>query len=323
MDGFRIKSKENLLEILEISEEDLKSVINDKSLGYNLYEKKKNGGIRKIYNMDKSHRIYILQNKLHDRFFQNILFPDCVYGFRKHRSYFDFLSPHISNRTPIYYLRLDICNFFDTIRSTDVEKALKYYVSEEVSDEEKTWITNIIIQISTLNGHFVQGAVTSPIISNIVFRSLDIRIEKYCQKLGVIYTRYADDMFFSSESNYIHNRRFIIAIKSIINDKNFTINHKKTLKYKGEISLNGYVIGNDIRLSRKKLHRLNDVIFKLNKKSFKGFGNNMDKMATRDLLAGYRSFLIQSSRYIHTDERLKYIENKIICIEKLINKYCM
>ena len=96
-----------------------------------------------------------------------------------------------------------------------------------------------ICYITTLNNHAIQGAITSPAISNIIFRSLDIRIEKYCEKIGVHYTRYADDMLFSSESSYIHSYKFTNAIQAIISDKGFYLNRKKTLKCENEISLNG------------------------------------------------------------------------------------
>ena len=40
------------------------------------------------------------------------------------------------------------------------------------------------------------GFPSSPVISNIIFRKIDILIQKYCENKKIIYTRYADDMLF-------------------------------------------------------------------------------------------------------------------------------
>lgn len=74
-------------------------------------------------------------------------------------------------------------------------------------------IINRLYEIMTVEDKVVQGAVTSPTLSNLVFRELDIRIERYCQKIGVIYTRYADDMLFSCKTNLIHKNKFINVIR--------------------------------------------------------------------------------------------------------------
>ena len=105
-------------------------------------------------------------------------------------------------------------------------------------------------------------------------------------------------MLFSSESSYIHSYKFTNAIQAIISDKGFYLNRKKTLKCENEISLNGYVVGTNIRLSRKKYKSINKIIYTLTTSSFTGFKNNYHQYITRNKLAGYRSFLIQYSRYI-------------------------
>ena len=116
---------------------------------------------------------------------------------------------------------------------------------------------------------------------------------------------------------------FLNKIKHIIKDKSFELNHDKTLKFRREIALNGYVVGKDIRLSRSRLNSLNKIIFKMNLKSFTGFNTEWNKKIVRNKLAGYRAFLIQSIRY--TDDIIirNKIQNKISSVEKLINKYCI
>lgn len=323
MDAFKINSKDDLLYALEINEDELTSILNDRSSAYKKFHIKKKKGMREIHAIIDDHPLYNLQKNL-NRFLQSVLLPDSVYGFRKGKSYFDYLIPHasISESNNKFYLRLDITDFFDSISCFTVNDSLDYYISNEIDDYDRKQILEYITDIISLDDKIVQGAITSPVISNIVFRSLDIRIEKYCQKFGIVYTRYADDLLFSSGSSYIHNYKFINAIQYIISTKGFKLNLSKTLKYKNEISLNGYVVGSSVRLSRKKLHRINNILFNLNQSSFGGFTNNSKKYYTKNVLAGYRSFLIQSIRYIEDESIINRTNNKIKEIESLIMKYC-
>ncbi|MBD5103238.1 MAG: RNA-directed DNA polymerase [Ruminococcaceae bacterium] len=320
MDSFKILNKETWLQTLNISEEELMKVAELKSLFYKKYRKEKPSGYRTIYIINKDSVLYSLQSKIQKKIFRNIFLPECVYGFRENCSYIDFLTPHISSKNK-FYLRLDIKDFFESISVEYIKDFFQYYIDDKISNEEKTFIVNSIIDVTTLNGKFIQGAVTSPSISNFAFREIDIRILSYCRKLNVRYTRYADDMLFSSENNYLNSKHFIIAIQAIINDLGYTLNHAKTLKYKNEISLNGYVIGADIRLSRRKLHKINELIFQLSKSDFYGFENNIEKYHIKNQLAGYRSFLIQVNRHVVDLPYRRHLEERILTIEKLIIKH--
>ncbi len=323
MEGYRINSKEQFLnQILKCSEEELSNHINNKTTAYNKYSKKKKSGTRIIYAVTKTNPIYYHQNDLKSIFFRTFLFPESVCGFRKGKSYYNFLMPHISRTRSRFFLRLDISDFFGSVRIEDLRDALSYYFVNYINDEEKKWVINAIIEIVTVDNKLVQGALTSPMLSNLVFRSLDIRIEKYCKEFGIIYTRYADDMLFSSSSSYVHNYKFQNMIKTIIKDKGFMLNTNKTMMCIDKISINGYVIDSSIRLSRKKFKDLNKIIYDMKKKTFVGFCDRREKYRIKNQLAGYRSFLIDSSRNINDIEYNKRVESKIEQIEHLIMKYC-
>ena len=47
-------------------------------------------------------------------------------------------------------------------------------------------------------GHLPQGAPTSPMLSNLVMRTFDVRVERYAVQRGLTYSRYADDLIFST-----------------------------------------------------------------------------------------------------------------------------
>lgn len=74
-----------------------------------------------------------------------------------------------------------------------------------------------------------QGAPTSPIITNIVCQRLDFLLTGVAQRFGLKYSRYADDMTFSSMHNvFQNNSNFINELHRIIKDQGFHINEKKT-----------------------------------------------------------------------------------------------
>jgi RNA-directed DNA polymerase len=74
-----------------------------------------------------------------------------------------------------------------------------------------------------------QGAPTSPVFSNIVCQKLDRRLSGVAKRFHLNYTRYADDITFSSMHNvYQENGDFLTELKRIIKDQNFDIKESKT-----------------------------------------------------------------------------------------------
>ena len=201
-----------------------------------------------------------------------------------------------------------------------MKDCFQHYLNDDMDEEVKDDICNYFIKIVSYKGKIVQGAVTSPAISNLVFRSLDIRITKYCQPFGITYTRYADDLLFSCNHKKIFSYSFQKCIQAILSDKGFTLNIDKTLKFKDEISLNGYVIGESIRLSRKKVTRLNKILFELSQSNFDELKSERERYILINTLAGYRAFFINSMKYIGDPVRTEKIANKINQIEKTIDK---
>ena len=74
-----------------------------------------------------------------------------------------------------------------------------------------------------------QGAPTSPIITNIVCQRLDSLLSGVAKRFGLKYSRYADDITFSSMHNvYQPGGEFLIELQRIIADQNFHIKESKT-----------------------------------------------------------------------------------------------
>lgn len=57
-----------------------------------------------------------------------------------------------------------------------------------------------IIDVCTYNGTTAQGFPTSPMLANIVMRGFDKSMSEHCASLNIKYSRYADDLAFSSDT---------------------------------------------------------------------------------------------------------------------------
>lgn len=261
-----ITSESELYSILQCNEERINVALAQKEEYYGKpIEIRKKKGVRKIYAIKPGYLLYDVQKNLLNNFLKNIKVSPLACGFVKKSCYFDFLEPHIDFYKNSNYLRLDIKNFFDSINEEMIKDAFDYYCDMEDEDEKNNVLTTLAA-ILTYENRVVQGTITAPTVSNIVFRRLDIRIERYCSKYSVQYTRYADDLLFSSESDILHKKSFAKGISKILGSEGFLINYDKVIRSKSYISLNGFVVSNRVTLSRKKLGEINRVLFYLKRK---------------------------------------------------------
>ncbi len=74
-----------------------------------------------------------------------------------------------------------------------------------------------------------QGAPTSPVITNIICQRLDHLLSGVAKRFGLKYSRYADDITFSSMHNvYQAEGEFLKELNRIIKEQNFFIKESKT-----------------------------------------------------------------------------------------------
>lgn len=80
-------------------------------------------------------------------------------------------------------------------------------------------------------GYLPQGAPTSPALANMVMNELDARLSARAEELGWIYTRYADDLAFSTreESNRKEARKVVALAKAEVSRCGFELNESKTV----------------------------------------------------------------------------------------------
>ncbi len=129
----------------------------------------------------------IVQKWLGTQFNKDYVAPDHVYGFVLHKSHIGAAKRHLKAE---WVLSVDIENFFSTTPQWLVIDSLckMGYTPHSAT---------IISQLTCFNGSLGQGAPSSPVLSNLCFSDMDIKLHAIAQSYGARLTRYADDIVFS------------------------------------------------------------------------------------------------------------------------------
>jgi retron-type reverse transcriptase len=128
-----------------------------------------------------------------------------------------------------------------------------------------------------------QGACTSPAITNLICRKLDNRLSKLSNKLEWKYTRYADDMVFSSSNKDADLKHILGLSKKIIGEENFIIHPDKTMVMRGHQrqTVTGVVVNNDeIRISRRDMRNFRAFLHQYEQKGAAEMTKQLGKDAT-------------------------------------------
>lgn len=175
---------------------------------------KKSGGVRTIN--APNDQLKNLQKRLSDLLIEcyeeilkkNIKSKTLSHGFRKDHSIITNAKKHKNKR---YVFNLDLQDFFPSINFGRV----RGFFNKNLHFELNLKISTIISQISCYRNELPQGSPCSPIISNLIGHLLDVRMAKLAKKSKCTYSRYADDLTFSTNNKIFPS---IIAIKSEFKD---------------------------------------------------------------------------------------------------------
>ena len=108
-----------------------------------------------------------------------------------------------------------------------------------------------------------QGACTSPPLSNQVARRLDRRLLGLADRLGLSYTRYADDLTFSGDDPLRGTIGYLMArVRHIAQDEGFTVNETKSrvLRRNSAQIVTGLVVNDRPGVPREEIRRLRAIL---------------------------------------------------------------
>lgn len=99
-----------------------------------------------------------------------------------------------------YLLKMDFASFFPSIKPRDLEAHLDHYDPNRFTEEDKAAISSIVFwkPRNAAARELCIGGPSSPFVSNTIMYSFDEMMASYCEERNIIYTRYADDLSFST-----------------------------------------------------------------------------------------------------------------------------
>ena len=227
---------------MHISSEELNQVLNniDKyyysfskiKLDKNNKPKIKNGIVQKRHYKPSKELLRHIQNKIKDNILADIQLPGFIMGGIKGKSNIANAFRHKGKKN---HFETDITKFFPSINSEMVYRMFRHHgFSKSVS--------KILTKLTVIDNQLPQGAPTSTSIANLVFLKVDYQIIKLIEPYKVTYTRWVDDLTFSSQQDFTEVQPQIL---SIIGNNGFKPSRGKTRGGTGRRDITGVNIGNN------------------------------------------------------------------------------
>ncbi|MEO1529531.1 MAG: reverse transcriptase domain-containing protein [Planctomycetota bacterium] len=260
--------------------------------------KKKTGGVRTI--SAPMPRLKHAQRWILDHLLEPHELNECAHGFRRNRSIVTNAEPHVGSRVVI---NMDLENFFPTVDfprvrgvfrrlglSGSVATVLALICTE--SDVSEVELDGMEYYVARGERVLPQGAPTSPAITNLICRGLDARMADNARRLGFTYTRYADDLTFSSVDDKADVGKMIRRARYIVHEENFKVHPHKTrvLRAGRRLEVTGLTVNQKVSVSRKELRRFRAVLFQIERDGPQGkqWGSSSDVISA---VEGYANFV--------------------------------
>ncbi|CAM2010436.1 reverse transcriptase family protein [Acanthopleuribacter pedis] len=234
---------------------------------------KKSGGLRLI--SAPMPRLKEIQSWILREILEKVPIRSAARGFVRGKSIVDNARPHVGADVVI---NVDIKDFFPTVtypRVKGVFRKLGYrgqvatilamlttepeMVALEM-DGQRYWMAKGERRLP-------QGAPSSPALTNIICRGLDAELEELALVNEYEYTRYADDITFSTRGREA-NRRIGGVLRKIeqhVGAHGFTLHPDKTkvLRNNARQEVTGIVVNEKLSVDRKTLRRFRAVMFQV------------------------------------------------------------
>jgi RNA-directed DNA polymerase len=262
---FSIQTKDDIARILGISEKQLAYFLHSRRRErfYNLFEvKKKNGSFRQI--IAPTGTLKYIQFRLSKLLSQVYRPRASAHGFIKNKSILTNAKVHLRQKC---LLNIDLKDFFPTInfgRVRGLFQAKPFNFSGEVA--------TTLAQICCYNGALPQGAPTSPVISNMICSRLDRQLHNLARACKCRYSRYADDLTFSTYRSRLPNKIAYLSdahkvvlgqeLTQAIASNGFTINDDKTRmrsRYQSQ-QVTGIVVNEKLNVRREFIRQVRAML---------------------------------------------------------------
>lgn len=264
---------------------EIEALINTASRRYKTYTiPKRTGGTRKINH--PAPVIKFLQRWIVRNYIVHLPVHQNVMSYREGVSVFKNAEMHVSQN---YLLKMDFEKFFPSIKADDILKLVWANIERPAFVGLTRDDVEIIAKITCRDGELTIGAPSSPAISNAILYVFDEYISKECAKRNVFYSRYADDISFSTNEPNVLSEIKLIVKKALEDQKSprLFINDDKTVftSKKRSRVVTGLVLTSEEKISigRVKKREIRTLCFK--------FASGNLPPESLSYLRGYLSFV--------------------------------
>lgn len=215
----------NSLAVLKGGTHELFKYFNNAPTTYKCYLiPKKSGGHRLIANPPFA--IKVVQRELINILKNRIQVSDSAYAYVEGKG---IKANALEHKNSNFFLKMDLVSYFNSIDDGLLSRLIKASFTD-ISMEEINLLNNLLLWEKGSKLCLSVGAPSSPFISNAIMYDFDNELKNECMKKKITFTRYADDLTFSTNKK---NQLFQIPhIVEKLLEKHFstklTVNHKKT-----------------------------------------------------------------------------------------------
>jgi len=243
-----------------------------------LWISKRNGTARLIESPKR--RLKAIQRRVLSDVLDRIPPHPGVHGFRRGRSIKTSTAPHAGRHI---VLKMDLKNFFPGIFRARIMAIFMTAGYPEMVAQVLTGVcTNSVpaavlseyppgtgvqerrqMELLVRQPHLPQGAPTSPALANLAAFRFDNRVAGLARVAGAEYTRYADDLVFSGDTDFaVRVDRFQISIGAIALEEGFEVNTRKTRIMRRSVAQRalGLVLNSHLNIARGDFDRLKAIL---------------------------------------------------------------
>ncbi len=261
---------------------------------------KKNGTIRII--QAPNEKLKLLQSRLKELLYACIeiiqesdpKYLKASHGFLENKTIISNGQNHVKRR---YVFNIDIKDFFPSLNFGRVRG---FFIKDKYFSLHQD-IATIIAQIACYQNGLPQGSPCSPVISNLIGNILDSRLLSLAKKSGCVYSRYADDLTFSTNKSEFPQDIAIIVnekweagnkLQKAISHSGFELNPDKTrMSFKhSQQAVTGLVVNQKINISQKYYRNVRSMCHSLFQTGFYHRGDDID-IETLEPLEGMLSHI--------------------------------
>lgn len=228
---------------------------------------KRRGGERLI--MAPKKRLKHIQRQLNERLVSKLPVSACSHGFVKGRSIKTGAQAHVGRRVVV---SLDLKDFFPSVtygrvRGYLIALGYSYSIAATLAllmteaERQPLAIDDTIYHVPVTQRYCVQGAPTSPGLCNALLLKLDRRLAGLAKSLDFDYSRYADDLTFSSADGDRVDVLLSLARK-VIREEGFDVKESKTriMRQGQRQRVTGITVNDTLGLSRRERRKIRAML---------------------------------------------------------------